>query len=96
MRVKTLWTKPAISIFKAQNENKPLLQKVGNYLPNDMNIPEEMTLEFRTDESTEYDKALSVRHFLSTVSVEEQIQQEIGIVSTHFRIHFHGKQLTGK
>jgi hypothetical protein len=41
--------KPAISIFIARNEYKPLLQNAGSYLPKGMNISGEMNLEFRTD-----------------------------------------------
>jgi len=40
---------PAISIFKAQNERKPLLHNAGSYLWNSMNIPGELNLEFRMD-----------------------------------------------
>jgi hypothetical protein len=54
---------PAISILKAQNERKLLLQNAGSYIPNGMNIPGELNLEFRTDYPTDYDTALSVRHF---------------------------------
>jgi hypothetical protein len=39
----------AISIFKAQNERKPFLQNAGSYLPNGMNIPGGLSLEFRMD-----------------------------------------------
>jgi hypothetical protein len=46
---------PAITIFKAQN--------AGSYPPNGMNISGELNVEYRTDYPTEYDTALSVRHF---------------------------------
>ena len=39
---------PAISIFKAQNVRKSLLQNAGSYLPNGLNISGEVSLEFRT------------------------------------------------